>query len=162
MQLFLIQHGPAIPKEIDPEHGLSEEGINAVNKTAQALSQLGVTFDLIIASTKKRSIETARIIAEKVGYSNDDILQTDSLKAKATKEQTISILSEHKDKNSILLVGHLPSLVELVSYLISDSKVNIQYEMGGCCMIDFEKLEKASGSLKWFLSPSIIERILSI
>lgn len=42
MPLYLVQHGKNLPKEIDPEQVLSEEGIAEVKRIAQAAKGHGI------------------------------------------------------------------------------------------------------------------------
>ena len=64
MEVYLMQHGPALPKEQDPEEGLGPEGQERIHTSGQALRKMGVNFDAILCSPKKRSQQTAAIVAE--------------------------------------------------------------------------------------------------
>jgi len=63
MPLFLVQHGKNLPKEQDPEKGLSEEGKNEVERIAALAVRYGVSVSAIKHSGKKRARETAEIFA---------------------------------------------------------------------------------------------------
>ena len=72
MEIYLMQHGPALPKDQDPEEGLNPEGKERIHASGQALKKMGVTFDAILSSPKKRSKQTAAIVAEEAGFPVDN------------------------------------------------------------------------------------------
>jgi phosphohistidine phosphatase len=67
MELYLMQHGPNLSKDEDPEEPLSPDGKKQILKAAKAIKKMGLQFDVVIASPKKRSQQTAEIVAEAVG-----------------------------------------------------------------------------------------------
>ena len=155
MEIYLMQHGPNLSKDEDPEESLSPEGESQVSKAAQAVNKMGLTFDVIIASPKKRSQQTAAIVAEAVGFPVDGIVETEKVKAMTPVEETIRYLEQFKDKQSVLIAGHLPSLAEVASSLLtSGSKTTIQFERGGIGRIDVDELPTYEGSLRWYLTPA--------
>ncbi len=62
MSIYLVQHGLSLPKDIDPEKGLSEKGAADVNRIAEVAQGYGVQVSRIVHSGKKRARETARNI----------------------------------------------------------------------------------------------------
>ena len=164
MEIYLMQHGHALPEEQDPEEGLSPDGKAGIHTSGKALKKMGITFDVILSSPKKRSKQTASIVAEEVGFPLDRIIQTDKVKAMTQPEETIKTLAEYAGNQSILIAGHLPSVAEVASYLLTkDSKVTIEFERGGCCRIDVEDLstQAGQGHLKWYLTPGQLALIAS-
>ena len=63
MALYLVQHGKSLPKEADPEKGLSEEGRSEVEMIAAVARGYGVPVAGISHSGKKRARQTAEILA---------------------------------------------------------------------------------------------------
>ncbi|MEE9566302.1 MAG: phosphohistidine phosphatase SixA [Desulfobacteria bacterium] len=162
MEIYLMQHGPALPKEQDPEEGLGPEGKERIHASGQALKKMGVTFDAVLSSPKKRSKETAAIVAEKVGFPLEKIIETKDVKAMAPPEDTVQALSEVSGAQRVLIAGHLPSVAEVASFLLTEgSKAAVQFEMGGCCCIDVDELPTHSGRLRWYLTPAQLELIAS-
>lgn len=144
-----MQHGKALPEGEEP---LSEEGKVQIRASGKALKNLGIQFDLIISSPKKRSNESAIIIKEETFYQKE-IVETDLIKSKTAAIDTLSFLQNHVDQTRILIVGHLPSLVEIASHLLSPSHINIQIQNGGCTRIDTNNLIEHNGTLIWHLTP---------
>jgi phosphohistidine phosphatase len=154
MEIYLMQHGPALPKDQDPEEGLSPEGKGRIQASGQALKKMGVSFGAIFSSPKKRSKETAAIVAHEVGFPQEKIVETKKVKAMAPPEETVEALSELAGAERVLIAGHLPSVAEVASFLLTEgSKAAVQFEMGGCCRIDVEKLPTHEGRLRWYLTP---------
>jgi len=160
MEIYLMQHGSALPKEQDPEEGLSPDGKASIHASGKALKKMGITFDVMLSSPKKRSKQTASIIAEEVGFPPEKIIQTEKVKAMTHPEETITIVAEYSGNQRILIAGHLPSVAEVASSLLTEgSKATIEFERGGCCRIDVEDLPTHSGHLKWYLTPKQLELI---
>jgi phosphohistidine phosphatase len=162
MELYLMQHGPALPKEQDPDEGLSPEGEARIHASGKAINKMGITFDAILSSPKKRSKQTAAIVAEEAGIPSGKIIETEKVKAMTPPDETIACLRDYTAYNRVLVAGHLPSLAELASTLLTEgSKAHIAFERGGCCRIDVEDLPTHSGQLKWYLTPDQLKLIAS-
>ena len=160
MEIYLMQHGPNLSKDEDLEESLSPEGEVQVSKAAQAIKKMDLAFDVIIASPKKRSQQTAALVAKAVGFPVDSIVETEKVKAMTPAEETIRYLEEFQGKQSVLIAGHLPSLAEVASFLLtSGSKATIQFERGGIGRIDVESLPTSEGKLRWYLTPDQLQLI---
>jgi len=160
MQIYLMQHGNALPKEEDPEEGLSPDGKERIHASGKALKKMGITFDVILSSPKKRSKQTASIIAEEVGFPPEKIIETEKVKAMTRPEESIKTLGECAGNQKVLIAGHLPSVAEVASFLLTEGpKATIEFERGGCCRIDVEDLLTHSGHLIWYLTPEQLKLI---
>jgi phosphohistidine phosphatase len=162
MEIYLMQHGSALPKEQDPEQGLGPDGKVEIHASGKALKKMGVSFDVILSSPKKRSKQTASIVAEEVGFPPDKIVEADKVKAMTPPEETLAIIEDYSGDQKILIAGHLPSIAEVASFLLTKgSKATITFERGGCCRIDIEDIHTHAGQLKWYLTPKQLELIAS-
>lgn len=160
MQVYLMQHGPALPKERDPEQGLSAEGKDRVRAAGKALKKMGCIFDAVLCSPKKRSAQTAALVAQEVGCAEDKILETEKVKAMAPPQETLEALRELSGADRILVAGHLPSVAEVASVLLAGkTKIDVQFEMGACCCIEIQTLTGGDGRLRWFLLPEHLKWI---
>jgi len=149
-----MQHGPANSKELDPEESLSQEGEKVIKASAIALKKIGIDFEVIVCSPKKRSKQTANIIAHQFQFPSQRIIETEKVKALIPAEETIDFISTYK---SVFIAGHLPSIQEIISYLLyPTSNIKIDIQNGGCTKIDIQKNEAA---LIWHLSPDILKLI---
>lgn len=162
MEIYLMQHGPNLSKDVDPEESLSPAGEEQVFKAAQAIKKMGLSFDVIIASPKKRSKQTAAIVAEAIGFPLDSIVETEQVKAMTPAEDTISYLKQFEGKKSLLIAGHLPSLAEVASALLtSGSRATVEFERGGIGRIDLDGLPTHEGRLRWYLTPAQLDLMAS-
>jgi phosphohistidine phosphatase len=155
MILYLVQHGRASPKETDPERSLTEEGIAETEKVAVRAEKIGLHVSEIIHSGKKRARETAMILARHLTCGtapsvSDDLDPDDDVTA---------IVASLGNKDSILLVGHLPFLERLVSSLVlGDPSIRlVRFTNSG--IVCLETVEGRSGEkawvVKWALTPEI-------
>ena len=162
MELYLMQHGSALPKKQDPEEGLSPDGEAQIHASGKALKKMGISFDVIFSSPKKRSKQTASIVAQEVECPQDSIIQTEKVKAMTPVEETLAFVAGYFENQRMLIAGHLPSVAEVASSLVTEgSKVTIEFERGGCCRIDIEDLTAHAGRLKWYLTPEQLSLIAS-
>ncbi|MBU4211966.1 MAG: phosphohistidine phosphatase SixA [Kiritimatiellae bacterium] len=154
MEIYLMQHGLALSEEEDPERPLSSAGKVQIEKSAAAIRMMGLQFDVIIASTKKRSKQTAEIVAKVIEYHIESIVETETIKPSASPGSSLEFIGQFKQKNSVLIAGHLPSLAKIASMLLTqESEVAIQFENGGLCRIDVKTLPAHDGILRWYLTP---------
>lgn len=159
MLIHLMQHGTCLPKELDPHQPLSPVGREQIEKSAKAAQILGLNFELMIASPKERSIQTAKIMAAQTGYPIPQIEITDAVKAMAPVETTIDFIMEYEGLDSIFIAGHLPSLGTIAATLLTGSNsLNIHIENGGLLQIDLQ-LPKNTAILNWTLSPAQLAQI---
>jgi phosphohistidine phosphatase len=154
MEIYLMQHGPNLSKDVDPEEALSPEGETQIAIAGRAMRRMGLHVDLIIASTKKRSWQTAAIVAKELGLPPENIVRTDLVKPLAPPEETVRFLTQYASEKSVLVTGHLPSLAEVASALLTaGSKASIHFERGGVVRIDVDSLPTHEGRLRWYLTP---------
>lgn len=159
MLIHLMQHGICLPKGLDEHQSLSPVGSEQITKSAKAAQILGLRFELIIASPKVRSRQTAEIMAHHTGYPLSRIEITDAVKAMAPPQATIDFIKEYDGLDSILIAGHLPSLNAVSSTLLTGAqKLDINIENGGLMQLSLPTPE-AKASLNWYLSPAQLAQI---
>lgn len=160
MEIYLMQHGPSSAKDVDPEESLTPEGEAQIVAAGRALKKMGIRLDVIVSSTKKRAWQTAKIVAEQLRFQSEKIVQTDLLKPMAAPEESIRFLKQYEGAKAILVAGHLPSLAEIASMLLTGgSKATIQFERGGIGRIDVDALPTHQGRLRWYLTPEHLSLI---
>ena len=120
-----MRHGLAYSEKEDPRCALKPEGIEQVKSVGQAFRILNIRFDLILASPKRRSQQTAALIAESVRYPYSDIVSTEAVLPGATPSALISLLEREPDNSHVLVVGHLPHLSDLLSRLCGGGKIKL-------------------------------------
>jgi phosphohistidine phosphatase len=154
MELYLMQHGQAVPESENPEKPLSREGVAQIQASAAAMRKLGISLDTLIHSPKKRAKQTAALIAEALNYPHSDLVETELVEPLAPVADAIQFLKQYHSSRSVMIAGHLPFLSEMASALLTDgSRVNIHFENGGLCRLDVVCLPTCEGDLRYYLTP---------
>ena len=153
MKLYLMQHALAYPSSEDPERPLTPEGVQQAKATAEGIKQLGIQFDLIIASTKRRAQQTAALVAEGLRYPYSDILSTEALLPDASLDNIKGIIKS-EEAHHILLVGHLPHLEKLAEDLLHGG----QLVFANCGLSCLEITEGETARLLFHLQPEQLQR----
>lgn len=152
MALFIAQHGLYLPKENDPEKGLSSQGHKNVERIAQVAAGYGVPVAEIRHSGKQRAVQTALIFSRYL-TPNADVLEIDGI----NPLDDVSVFAKRLDisKNQ-MIVGHLPFLERLIAYLVSGQpeKPIIRLQNGGLVCLDFYGNSKDI-VIKWVINPNI-------
>jgi phosphohistidine phosphatase len=153
MQIYLMQHGEAVPEEQDAERPLSAEGTAQVETAAEAIHRLRLHFDVMIASPKLRSRQTAAIVAARIGFPAHAIAETDLVTPSAPVDPALKYLAQFAAGETVFIAGHLPSLAQIAASLLTGlSGVAVHFENGGLCRIDVDTLPTHAGVLRWSLT----------
>lgn len=155
MNLYLMQHGIANLKEIDIEESLSEKGKEIIKNSAIGLTKIPISFDVIICSPKKRSKQTAQIVADVFNFPKERIIESEKVRPLSPAEETLDFISQYE---RVFIAGHLPSIKEIISFLLyPTSTIEIDIQNGGCTKLD---IEKDKNILKWHLTPNILKKFI--
>ncbi len=152
MALYLIQHGKSLPKDQDPDQGLSEEGVNETERMARLAQDYGVDVSQVRHSVKTRARQTAEIFAIALKPQND-IQEISGIKA---MDDVATYATKIDPDENVMLVGHLPFMERMTSYLITgtiDQPV-IKFQNSGIVCLDKDP-ETQSWVIKWTLMPNI-------
>jgi len=152
MALFLVQHGTSVPKEIDPECPLTDDGRAAVERIARIAADHNLEVSLIKHSGKIRTRQTAEIMAYflKPPGGVQEASGLDPLDDVALAAEGLP------GAENIMLVGHLPFMERLVSYLITGStdRIVVKFQNGGIVRLD-RAPETGIWFIKWTLMPEL-------
>jgi phosphohistidine phosphatase len=153
MKLYLVQHGEAMSKEVDPGRPLSSQGEEDISEIAESLRLAGHTVDRVLHSGKMRAHQTAEILAEALLISGEvDVI--DGINPNDPVQELS--LKVHKLKHNTMIVGHLPFMAKMVSYLVTgneDSTI-VAYKPGSvvCLQQDHEE----HWQIQWMLRPDTL------
>lgn len=153
MKLYLVQHGEACNKDIDPARPLTEQGKQDIDRLAKFLHQAGVSVDRIIHSGKLRARQSAERLARVIAPELE--LEVSGLINPNDNPKAFDWQSDSWDRDT-LVVGHLPFLAKLVSHLLidDDEPVLVSYQPGS--MICLELDEQDQWHLNWMLRPELL------
>jgi phosphohistidine phosphatase len=153
MNLYLVQHGKAVAKEVDPDRSLTEQGRAEVERVAAFIQPLSLSVGCLWHSGKTRAVQTARILAEVV-KADKGVLQRDGL---APNDDVTNLADELNAANQdIMIVGHLPFLSKLASLLISDSESTnvVAFKNGG--VVSIRRGGQNQWQLSWIATPGLL------
>lgn len=153
MKLYLVQHGEATSKDVNPERPLTEKGKADAQKTAAFLKKGGIHVKRIWHSTKTRAMETAGIFAKEL--SAERVEQKDGLTPNDPVDTVLSGIASAE--NDIMIVGHLPFLQKLASLSLTGSESNgvVRFNMAGCVCL--ERDESAKWMLVFAITPDLLQ-----
>ena len=161
-ELYLIRHGVAAERGLawpdDAKRPLTEEGIGRMKKAAKGLKRLDVRLDVVVSSPLVRARQTAEVVAG-VFDEMPPLVFTAALAPGGRYSDLLADLQTQVRRTRIALVGHEPDLGRLAARL-AGSRRAFEFKKGAVCRIDVDALPPArSGTLRWFLPPSILRRI---
>ena len=152
MALYLIQHGQSLPKDQDPQKGLSKEGVAETERMAQLAKNYGVRVSNITHSGKTRARQTAEIF-EATLQPSGGIQEQSGLNP---LDDVTVFAKTIDDAEDTMLVGHLPFMERLTAYLITGSfeKPVFKFQNSGIVCLDKDP-SAGSWMIKWTLMPHI-------
>jgi len=155
MKLYLVQHGDALDKEVDPDRPLSPDGVRDVERVAAFARDAGIQVGEIWHSGKTRARQTAERLAEAIAPGvtlNESAHLTPNSPVRLMGE---SLASPDKD---LMLVGHLPHLASLAGLLLTGSEDSqpVTFQKGG--IVCLERDEERAWHLAWMITPALLAR----
>ncbi len=153
MRVYLVQHGEAKPKDVDPDRHLTEKGVRDVGKVAAFLEPLGLRLGVIWHSGKARAAQTADILGSAVTAA-EGIVEREGLAPNDPVDPMREALESAAE--DVMIVGHLPFLSRLVWALVADSEVAevVAFQNGGVVCV--ERGEDGGYRLRWMVTPELL------
>lgn len=152
MALYLVQHGKSLPKDQDPQKGLSREGVAETERIAQVAKGYEIRVSKITHSGKTRARQTAEIF-EAALKPPEEINERSGL----NPMDDVTVFADTIDSTETgMLVGHLPFMERLTAYLITGSfeKPVFKFQNSGIVCLDKDPVTQ-SWIIKWTLMPHI-------
>ena len=154
MKLYLVQHGQACSKDVDPNRPLTEQGKADVNRLAVFLRKSGVSVERIIHSGKLRASQTAERLVNAI--------------AAGTVPEVSDVINPNDDPaqfaqlsfswgGDTLIVGHLPFMAKLVSQLTLRNTQTVFTEFTPGSAVCLERHEDNRWSLNWMVRPEVMK-----
>jgi phosphohistidine phosphatase len=155
MRLYLVQHGAALGKEIDPQRPLSDTGREEVQALAGVLRDAGVRVERVWHSGKTRAEQTAQLLAKAV-LTRGKIEKVGGI---GPEDDVAGFVSDADVwEHDTLVVGHLPFLSRLVARLVAgDTEREIVAFLPGS-LICLERREVDRWIVLWMLRPDMLPR----
>ena len=152
MAIYLVQHAKCLPKDRDPEKGLSEQGAADATRIAEVAAGYNVPVSRILHSGKKRARQTAEIFYNFLAPQNG-LSIADGIKPL----DDVALFGDQLDSTAnTMVVGHLPFMEKLTAYLITGSpeKPVFKFQNAGIVCLDIHP-DTGTWVIKWALMPNI-------
>jgi phosphohistidine phosphatase len=156
-ELTFIRHAdagdPAAWQGDDDVRPLSPKGEKQADRLGRFLAEQGFAPDAIITSPKLRALQTAQIVADRIGaaYSLDT-----RLAGGLSPALLETLLRDAGDPERPVVVGHDPDFSEMVAELCGASEMPMR--KGGLARIDIDRpLAAGAGTLRWLVPPDLLK-----
>ena len=165
-RLSLLRHAKSDwgdPSIDDFYRPLNGRGKKAAQAMGRYLLEQGVKFDLVVASPAARVVETLKGLG-KSGWQSGVVRYEQSIYGATTRELIDFIRSIGDDMQNVLLVGHNPTMANLVAQLAREdeaglrSSVVAKYPTGALAELELDvdswsAVEPACSQLTRFVTP---------
>jgi len=127
MNLYILRHASAGTRRLNPildaRRPLDKEGKQHCLHLAHILNALKITFDLVVSSPLKRSLQTAQLVATETGY-EQRIQLSKALAPEATFADFEALLKQSGASENLLVVGHNPNLQMFLGALLMSARTH--------------------------------------
>jgi phosphohistidine phosphatase len=120
--LYIVRHGKSSWDDIslnDIERPLKKRGVRNSHELSEALKEEGEIPDFLITSPAVRAYETAKIFADHLEVPSEAFKVDEKLYLPDFPTILKIVLYLNNDLNSVMIVGHEPSLSTFINYFIN-------------------------------------------
>ncbi|MGH9538618.1 MAG: SixA phosphatase family protein [Terriglobales bacterium] len=161
MIIYFLRHASADeplsnPKK-DEKRALDETGVEQCGYVGRALTALDVQVDAILSSPLKRAAQTASLVGNEMGHEGK-LQFEDALRPNATFADFRKLLDKYSKLDSIMVVGHNPTLSEFLGRSISETgcEAVVDLKKGAVARVD---MSRNAASLTWCLTPKVLRTL---
>jgi len=157
MALYLVQHGKSVSKSEDADQPLSDNGYEKTELMAKLASEKGIEVGKIIHSKKTRAIQTAQIFMKYLKPEHG----IDVIKGLNPNDPVERIGNCLKSESNLMIVGHIPFLERLTSYLITgrNDLLIMKFQNSGIICLDMEQNIKTDKNHTWFIKWTLMPEV---
>lgn len=163
LRLYLLRHGKSdweAPSGDDHDRPLAPRGRRAAELIGRFLQWVGDPPGRVISSSALRARSTAELAAESAGWECPLDLTRSIYEARP--EDILEAIRRRGDRvESLLVVGHEPSLSQLASLLIGGGQLRLPTASLACIRFgceDWSEVEPGKGELAWLIHPKLLAR----
>ncbi len=163
MDLYLVRHAAAAEPgasrwPTDRERPLTPEGEKRFRRAAQGLVELVSSVDVVLSSPYRRSWQTAELL-HSAGWPQP--VELEALEAGRSPAGVLQAPQAYSELAAVALVGHEPTMHELVSYLLTADTAHAQDEFGKGCVawLQIDGLRPGAATLRWLLAPKVLRAL---
>ena len=153
MKLYLVQHGEACAKDVDPDRPLTDRGLADIDRLAEFLKQAGIRVERVLHSGKLRAAQTAEHLANTVAPGVE--LESSGIINPNDNPKAFDWQSDSWDRDT-LVVGHLPFMAKLVSHLVveDENRLITAYQPGS--IVCLEREDGTHWRVNWMIRPELL------
>ena len=148
---------------LDVQRPLDKAGKRHCLHLAYLLNAMNLSFDLVVSSGLKRSLQTAQLVATETGYESK-ILISNALAPAATFEQFHRLVRECDDYENVLMVGHNPNITAFLAQMVFGAAATtvpgqqprIRLRKGSLARLS---LNRGPATLQWLLEPRMVRSL---
>ncbi len=154
MKLYLVQHGEACSKDVNPERPLTDQGLADIHRLGAFIAQAGIRVQRVIHSGKLRAQQTAECLVSAIAPAaeltiSDHINPNDEPRAFDWKDEC--------QEQDTLIVGHLPFMARLVSDLLVDDDKHLTMAFQPGSMVCLQSDELDHWQINWMIRPELLK-----
>jgi phosphohistidine phosphatase len=169
MNLYILRHASAGTRRINPlldvRRPLDKDGKQHCLYLAHVLNAMKLSFDLVVSSPLKRSLQTAQLVATETGY-EQNVLISNGLAPTATFAQFQRLLRECEGHENVLVVGHNPNITAFLGSLIAPTaapaenadNARVRLRKGSLARLSYQR---GPATLQWLLDPRTVRALYS-
>lgn len=153
MRLYLVQHGDAMAKDLDPQRPLSAKGKRNVARLGEELELLKLAVERIFHSGKLRAKESAELICTALAGCQSP----ECLAGLGPNDPVEAFMRNVEDwGEDVVIVGHLPFMSKLVGALVvGDEEMPIVAFNPGS-MVCVERDNGGPWHIVWMIRPDTL------
>jgi phosphohistidine phosphatase len=155
----VIRHARAAaarPDLTDAERALTPEGAARFERTARGLARLLEPPTALLTSPLLRARQTAALCGAAWG---GIVATAEPALASGSVDAILEALRARRDDTLVTLVGHEPTVSQLVAELLGLRGEAIAFAVGTAALVDVLSLSRRSARLVWFLPPAVTEAL---
>ena len=162
MIIYFLRHASAGQKRAnakqDEKRPLDKQGIGQCRYMGRALAAADVQVDVVISSPLKRATQTASLVGNEMGYEGDIRIEA-ALRHDAEYRSFRNMLHKYSKFETIMVVGHNPTLTEFCSALLTSGAETdvVDLKKGAVARVEYDG--KNNAVLNWSLTPKLVRAL---
>ena len=160
MAVYILRHGIAIPHTTpgmrDFDRPLTPQGLKRVRQIARGFASLALNVDEIVTSPLPRALQTAEIMHAIVKPKRP--LEISPQLSVSQSAAEIAAWLQNLDRCDRMLIGHNPSLSDLIGLLLKCDHPGTAFALRRGGMAALQPLRNGDYTLDWFARPRLLRR----
>ena len=161
--VYIVRHAKSswdTPELTDHDRPLLDIGIKKTKKIIDFLVSRKVVPETIISSSAVRARDTAKLIAEGIGFDSNSITNSKELYYADPEDIYSELFLLRNSIKSVMLVGHNPTLTDFVNDFMKHEIDN--FPTSAVCCVEFntkewESISNAKHNVKFVVYPSMLK-----